>query len=320
MKTAIFKLYQTTKTVAAVAFFAWLLCLAAAPQRATAQLPTDKPIGILAPQTLPPLLDTVTFGARLASEQAFLSMPGHPQTYRLDLCGWILPQFYLGGSLTHEASGLRNETTGEIDLAVDLALSPDWRFFGGINGAVGYRHYRSTGIISEYPFYDEAIADGRFRYTVGTTTNAIYGWDDYRLGFGIRADLATDNKAVSTVSHFFFDSDPSAAANVSYRAYLIHSFYSDKTVQNYYKAGLRLDIFQRRFAVEAAYEASADIQTVGAGLSVGICKGLSLSYDLSMPFRFNGRHAGAVAHTFALNYHLNNVNNKHLNTNNNNEN
>ena len=46
------------------------------------------------------------------------------------------------------------------------------------------------------------------------------------------------------------------------------------------------------------------ILTFAAGLSIGLCKGLTVSYDLSLPFYFNGRNAGAAAHTLAIAYRL----------------
>ena len=73
---------------------------------------------------------------------------------------------------------------------------------------------------------------------------------------------------------------------------------------SYYKAGLRTDLFRGRFAIEVAYEASARTQTLAAGISFTLCKGLALSYDLSLPFRFDGRHAGTAAHTATLSYAL----------------
>ncbi|MDE6112215.1 MAG: hypothetical protein K2G46_02205 [Bacteroidales bacterium] len=298
---------KTTKLYRLLTAIPYLLLavLVWTPQRAAAQLPTERPVGILCPQTLPPTLDTAVFGVRLASEQAFVSMPGHPQSYRLSLFGRPIRQLFIGGHLAHASSGLRKEPSGEIDLAADLNLTPDWRFFGGLAAGICHRHYRRDGIVSEHPFYEEALDDDRFRYTVGVLTAATYTiGDGQRLGFGTRADLTTDDKCVSTRSFVFFENKDPNQAKAAYRTYFVHSFYSHLKTKLYYKAGCRLDLFQRRFAIEAAYEASADLQTLAAGLSIGLCKGLTVSYDLSLPFYFNGRNAGAAAHTVAIAYRL----------------
>ncbi len=279
--------------------------LAQTPQRAAAQLPTEHFVNILCPQTLPPALDAARLGARLASEQDFVAMPGHPQSYRLDLFGRPIRQLFIGGNVAHASSGLRQELSAEIDLAADLSLSPDWRFFGGLAARMRHRHYRRDGIVSKHPFYDEALAENRFRYTVGVLTAATYDFGDgQRLGFGTRADLATDDKSVCTRSYVFFDNKDPKQAKAACHTYFVHSFNSGLKTKHYYKAGCRLDLFQKRLALEAAYEASADLQTFATGISIGLYKGLTLSYDLSLPFRFDGRHAGMAAHTVALSYRL----------------
>ena len=275
------------------------------PPHAAAQLPTERSVGILSPQTLPPTFDAAVFGARISSEQDFVAMPGHPQTYRLDLFGRPLRQLYLGGHVAHEGSGLQRTLSSEINLAADLAIAPDWRFFGGLAAGIGYRYYQRDNIVTEHPFYDEALTDTRFRYTVGAMTNLTHETPQgRRWGFGSRADLVTDDKTVSTRSFLFYESDARQQAKTACRAYFVHSFYSHMKTKHYYKAGCRLDLFQRRFAIEAAYEASANLQTLAAGLSIGLCKGLTVSYDLSLPFYFNGRNAGAAAHTVAIAYRL----------------
>lgn len=293
----------------AAIIYTFLAILAWTPPHAAAQLPTERPVGILSPQTLPPTLDAAVFGARLASEQDFVSMPGHPQNYRLDLFGRPIRQLFIGGHVAHASAGLRQELSAEIDLAADLNLSPDWRFFGGLAAGMLHRHYRRDGIVSEHPFYDEAIADNRFRYTVGVLANATYATDGgQRLGFGSRADLTTDDKTVSTRSYVFFENQDPNQAKAACHTYFVHSFYSHLRTKHYYKAGCRLDLFQKRLAIEAAYEASADLQTFATGIAFGLYKGLTLSYDLSLPFRFDGRQAGAVAHTVALSYRLQKAN------------
>ena len=282
-----------------------LAALGAVPQHAAAQLPTERPAGILSPQTLPPTLDAAIFGTRLGSEQDFVAMPGHPQTYRLDLFGRPLRQLYLGGHVAHGGSGLQRTLSGELNLAADLAIAPFWRFFGGLAAGIGYRYYQRDNIVTEHPFYDEALADTRFRYTVGAMANLTHETPKgRRWGFGSRADLVTDNKTVTTRSFLFYESDAQNQAKTACRAYFVHSFYGHLKTKHYYKAGCRLDLFQRRFALEAAYEASASLQTFAAGLSIGLCKGLAVSYDLSLPFYFNGRNAGAAAHTLAIAYRL----------------
>ena len=289
----------------AVIIYTFLTVIAWAQPHAAAQLPTERSVGILSPQTLPPTFDAAVFGARISAEQDFVAMPGHPQTYRLDLFGRPLRQLYLGGHVAHEGSGLQRTLSSEIHLAADLAIAPDWRFFGGLAAGIGYRYYQRDNIVTEHPFYDEALADTRFRYTVGAMTNLTHETPQgRRWGFGTRADLVTDDKTVSARSFLFYESDARQQAKTACRAYFVHSFYRHLKIRHYYKAGCRLDLFQRRFAIEAAYEASADLQTVAAGLSIGLCKGLTLSYDLSLPFYLNGRNAGAAAHTVAIAYRL----------------
>ena len=298
------KTKRFTKRMAAV-IYTFLTVIAWAPPYAAAQPPTERHVGILSPQTLPPTFDAAVFGARISSEQDFVAMPGHPQTYRLDLFGRPLRQLYLGGHVAHEGSGLQRTLSSEINLAADLAIAPDWRFFGGLAAGIGYRYYQRDNIVTEHPFYDEALTDTRFRYTVGAMTNLTHETPQgRRWGFGSRADLVTDDKTVSTRSFLFYESDAQQQAKTACRAYFVHSFYSHMNTKHYYKAGCRLDLFQRRFAIEAAYEASADLQTLAAGLSIGLCKGLTVSYDLSLPFYFNGRNAGAAAHTVAIAYRL----------------
>lgn len=288
-----------------VTLYALLTVLVGPPPRAAAQLPTEHPVGILSPQTLPPTFDAAVFGARISSEQDFVAMPGHPQNYRLDLFGRPLRQLYLGGYVAHEGSGLRRTLSGEINLAADLAIAPDWRFFGGLAAGIGYRYYQRDNIVTEHPFYDGALNDTRFRYTVGAMANITHETPQgRRWGFGSRADLATDDKTVSTRSFLCYESDARQQAKTACRAYFVHSFYSHLKTRHHYKAGCRLDLFQRRFALEAAYEASTKLQTFAAGLSIGLCKGLTMSYDLSLPFYFNGRSAGAAAHTIAIAYRL----------------
>lgn len=298
------KTKRFTKRTAAI-IYTFLTVIACAPPHAAAQPPTERPVGILSPQTLPPTFDAAVFGARISSEQDFVAMPGHPQTYRLDLFGRPLRQLYLGGHVAHEGSGLQRTLSSEINLAADLAIAPAWRFFGGLAAGIGYRYYQRDNIVTEHPFYDEALTDTRFRYTVGAMTNLTHETPQgRRWGFGSRADLVTDDKTVSTRSFLFYESDARQQAKTACRAYFVHSFYSHMKTKHYYKTGCRLDLFQRRFAIEAAYEASADLQTLAAGLSIGLCKGLTVSYDLSLPFYFNGRNAGAAAHTVAIAYRL----------------
>lgn len=299
MKTTRFTKGLTVSIYTILAILAW------PPPHAAAQLPTERPVGILSPQTLPPTFDAAVFGTRISSEQDFVAMPGHPQTYRLDLFGRPLRQLYLGGHVAHGGSGLQRTLSGEINLAADLAIAPDWRFFGGLAAGIGYRYYQRDNIVTEHPFYDEALTDTRFRYTVGAMANLTHETPKgRRWGFGSRADLATDDKTVSTRSFLFYESDARQQAKTACRAYFVHSFYRHLKTGHYYKAGCRLDLFQRRFAIEAAYEASANLQTLAAGLAIGLCKGLTVSYDLSLPFYFNGRSAGAAAHTIAVAYRL----------------
>lgn len=274
------------------------------PAMLSAQMPTRKPIGILQPQDFPPPDEDVLFSTRLATEQAFASMTDHPQTYRLDFGGRPIRQISLNAQIAYGSSGLHRDLYTHIDFDVLIPIARHWLFTGGIDGGFNYRHYRIDGIVTEHPDYREAL-DDRTSFVIGTDLGAIYRRDDIgSITFGSQAHLTADGEEIATVSYLRYSSIDDGLRQTVFHPYFVHTFYSRERVQNYYKVGLRADLFRDRFFIEAAYETSRDVQTFAAAIGITLYKGLRLHYALDLPFRFDGRHAGTAAHTIAISYDL----------------
>lgn len=271
----------------------------------SAQIPTRKPLGILQPQDFPPTDEDLLFSSRLATEQGFSSMTDHPQTYRLDLGGRPMKQISIGGQIAYGSSGLHRDLYTQIDFGVLIPITHRWFFAGGIDGGFNHRHYRLDGIVTEHPAYQEALADDRASFVIGTDLGAIYRRDDIGcIAFGSQAHLTADGEDIATVSYLRYSSIDDGLRQTVFHPYFVHTFYSRERTRHYYKVGLRTDLFRDRFFVEAAYETSKDVQTFAAAIGITLYKGLRLHYALDLPFRFDGRHAGTAAHTVAISYDL----------------
>ncbi len=270
-----------------------------------AQRPTAKSVGILLPQDFPPSDGNEIFSTRLATEQAFVAMPGHPQTYRLELRGRPLRQLSIGAQFAYGGSGLHRDLYTQLELGTIVPIARHWQLSGGIAGGFNLRHYRLSDIVSEHPAYHEILVEHNTNFSIGAHIGAHYGFEDAGyLAFGTQACVTADGKDAATVSYLRYRSFDNGVRTAVFSPYLVHRFYSRERTKHYYKAGLKTTLFRGRFSMEIAYEASARTQAFAAGIGFMPCQGLALSYDLSLPFRFDGRHAGTAAHTATLSYTL----------------
>lgn len=299
------------KTIIQQTSFAANLCLAlsiltcATPlETLRAQIPTRKPLGILRTHTLPPLDDKTLFAARVTTEQSFVSMTGHPQAYRLDLGGRPIHPISLNTQIDYSGSGLHRDLYAQVGLGTLVPIARRWLLSGGIDGGFNYRHYRLEDIVTEHPYYNEALADERRQFTVGAHVGTVYGRSGIgTIAFGTQIHLTDDGDDIATVTYLRYRSPEDGLRKTAFTPWLEHGFYSRERTRHYYKAGLRTELFGGRFFIEAAYEASKDMQTVAAAFGITLCKGLALHYALDLPSRFKGGLC-AGTHTIAISYHL----------------
>lgn len=274
------------------------------PETLSAQIPTRKPLSILQTHTLPPLDDKTLFAVRVATEQSFVSMTGHPQAYRLDLGGRPIEPLSLNAQIDYSGSGLHRDLYAQVGLGTLIPIARHWHLSGGIDGGFNYRHYRLEDIVTEHPAYSEALADEHRQFTVGAQVGAVYGRKDIgTIAFGTQAHLTADGTDPVTVTYLRYRSPENGLRKTAFMPWLEHGFYCRERARHYYKAGLRAELFGGRFFIEAAYEASKDVQTAAAAIGITLCKGLALHYALDLPFRFKGGLC-AGAHTIAITYDL----------------
>ncbi len=279
--------------------------------RAAAQIPTEKQVPFGAEFSLSDLEERPPFFAQAAVWQTFLSMPQHPQTYRLDLGGRPHQRLDLSGQLAMGLSGFRRELYAQLNMSAHLNPAPTWQLSGGLHVGVHHLSFRFEDVVTEHPSSYTDLAHNGMRYLTGGSIETIHTLTEHRqIGWLSQAFLESDGKTWTLHNQFFFHAPAKPKNPYRLQCFFAHRYYRwkeqtlERKPQHYYTLGGQADLLEVRLGFEAAYEASREVQTFTLGTNFTLCKGLSVHYAFNLPFRYNGLQTNAPTHLLRLRYQL----------------
>lgn len=268
-----------------------------------AQIPTQTQSDIINSECFfkaPILDDNLLAGIDLSTRQDYLSMPGHPFFYALNLFGKPIKSLNLSGKISQGGSGFHRDIYGEIRAALKWDLSRYWSMNAGLSLGLNYRYYQFSDVVTDYPSFDPNI-EGQYRYVIGASIGAIYQdvfmWN---VGMGADAHVEADGKGIAAKAYLFYKS-PHAYEKVVYTPYFSYNYYENERSHSFYNIGLRVDVI-KRLSATLAYQASTGRHTMAFNIGMVLYKGLAIGYNIGVPFRATDVKAGAVAHTLSLRY------------------
>lgn len=281
--------------------------------RASAQIPTQKQLPLLSEYTQSASEKQPLFWAQTSVWQTFLSMPRHPQTYRIDLGGTPHRRLDLSGQVCMKLSGFRRELYAQVNMAAHLNPAPSWQLSGGLH--VGLRHlsFRFEEVITEHPSDLTNLAHDEMRYLTGVSIKTTHTLPEHhRMGWQSQAFLESDGRTWTWLNQFFFHSPARPQTPYDLQGFIAHRYYQWRTLeqtlerkpQHYYTLGGQAELLESRLGFEVAYEASREVQTFVLGAHFTLCKGLSVHYAFNLPFRYNGLQPNAPTHFLRLSYQL----------------
>ena len=283
--------------------------------RASAQIPTQKQLPLLSEYTQSDAEKQPLFWAQTSVWQTFLSMPRHPQTYRLDLGGVPHRHLDLSGQVSMKLSGFRRELYAQVNMAAHLNPAPSWQLSGGLHAGVRHLSFRFEDVVTEHPLGFTDLAHDEMRYLTGVSLKTTHTLPEYhQMGWQSQAFLESDGRTWTWYNQFFFHSPARPQNPYGLQGFIAHRYYQwreqtpEQTIgrrpQHYYLLGGQAELLEARLGFEAVYEASREVQTFVLGTHFTLCKGLSLHYDFNLPFRYDELQTGAPTHLLRLRYQL----------------